>query len=99
MRNFVLHTKAHGLCPVGLSRRAQTAGFAALVIVAIANVALADDPKLLALPTASSAGVSPMQDDAGLRDVEFVGTQIGWAVDDRGVIWKTDDGGQNWQLV
>ncbi|MEX2287732.1 MAG: YCF48-related protein [Planctomycetaceae bacterium] len=86
------------------SRRARPAGFVGNLIVAIlvaasTTVALGDDPQLLTLPTSSAAAVSPMQDDAGLRDVEFVGTQIGWAVGDHGVIWNTDDGGQNWQLV
>lgn len=42
---------------------------------------------------------SPQQDDANLNDVQFVGSQIGWAVGDHGVIWHTQDGGRNWRLV
>lgn len=41
---------------------------------------------------------TPLQDDAALHDVQFVGTQTGWAVGDHGVIWKTSDGGMNWEL-
>eukprot|EP00913_Durusdinium_trenchii_P019523 g18353.t1 len=43
--------------------------------------------------------VWPMQDDANLHDVRFVSTKFGWAVGDHGVIWKTVDGGRNWELV
>lgn len=35
--------------------------------------------------------------DAQLSDVCFVNAQHGWAVGDRGVIWHTADGGENWQ--
>ncbi len=38
-------------------------------------------------------------DDAALHDVMFVDAAHGWAVGDRGVIWRTDDGGQTWQLA
>jgi len=41
---------------------------------------------------------TPEIDDAGLNDIAFVDAQTGWAVGDRGVIWHTDDGGQNWRL-
>lgn len=41
----------------------------------------------------------PAEDDAALHDIQFVGDRLGWAVGDRGVIWKTTDGGRSWQLV
>ncbi len=41
---------------------------------------------------------SPMLEDARLHDVWFVDPLHGWAVGDRGVVWHTDDGGQNWTL-
>ncbi len=41
---------------------------------------------------------SPLEDDAQLHDVRFVGSKIGWAVGDRGVIWNTTDGGASWHL-
>lgn len=41
---------------------------------------------------------TPLQDDAALHDVTFIGTQTGWAVGDHGVIWKTTDGGMTWDL-
>ncbi len=36
--------------------------------------------------------------DACLRSVWFVDPDRGWAVGDRGVIWRTVDGGRQWQL-
>lgn len=47
----------------------------------------------LGLPVAS-----PSQDDATLHDVQFAGARIGIAVGDRGVVWRTEDGGQTWQF-
>ncbi|MDB5336954.1 MAG: Ycf48-like protein precursor [Planctomycetaceae bacterium] len=44
------------------------------------------------------SAATPWQDDAALHDVQFVKTQTGWAVGDHGVIWKTVDGGTNWDL-
>ena len=40
--------------------------------------------------------ITPVQDDASLYDIQFIGSQLGWAVGDHGVIWKTTDGGQTW---
>jgi photosystem II stability/assembly factor-like uncharacterized protein len=37
-----------------------------------------------------------MRGDAELAAVCFVGPQQGWAVGDRGVIWHTSDGGEQW---
>jgi photosystem II stability/assembly factor-like uncharacterized protein len=37
-------------------------------------------------------------EDAGLADVFFLDPDRGWAVGDRGAIWRTDDGGRNWRL-
>ena len=39
-----------------------------------------------------------MLGDARLYDICFVSPQRGWAVGDRGAVWTTFDGGQNWQL-
>ena len=39
---------------------------------------------------------TPFEDDANLNDVAFVGTQTGWAVGDRGVVWRTSDAGMSW---
>ncbi|VAX38554.1 hypothetical protein MNBD_PLANCTO02-1213 [hydrothermal vent metagenome] len=41
---------------------------------------------------------TPWLDDADLNAVQFVGTKTGWAVGDRGTIWKTIDGGNHWTL-
>jgi photosystem II stability/assembly factor-like uncharacterized protein len=37
--------------------------------------------------------------DAELTDVAFVDAEHGWAVGDRGVVWRTDDGGKVWHLA
>jgi photosystem II stability/assembly factor-like uncharacterized protein len=36
-------------------------------------------------------------DDASLRAVQFIDADVGWAVGDEGVIWKTIDGGTTWE--
>ncbi len=41
---------------------------------------------------------TPIDDDANLHDVQFIGSRRGWAVGDHGVIWHSDDGGENWVL-
>ena len=41
----------------------------------------------------------PIQDDAQLRDVCLVDSQVGYAVGDQGAIWKTEDGGATWKWV
>ena len=40
-----------------------------------------------------------LQNDASLRDVIFVGTQIGYSVGDHGVILKTENGGTDWNFL
>lgn len=52
-----------------------------------------------ALAAAELAGPTPLQDDAALHDVQFVGTQEGLAVGDHGAVWRTSDGGATWQFV
>lgn len=47
---------------------------------------------------ARSMAATPLQDDATLHDVQFVGTETGWAVGDHGVIWHTTNGGLTWDL-
>src|SRR5262249_17029769 len=41
---------------------------------------------------------SPIEDDANLHDVQFVGNRQGGAVGDHGVIWHSEDGGESWSL-
>ncbi len=47
----------------------------------------------------ANAQALPVQEDAALHDVQFVGGKIGWAVGDHGVIWHTDNGGQTWEFI
>ena len=42
---------------------------------------------------------TPEQDDATLRDVHFVGQSLVFAVGDRGVVWKSIDGGLSWNFI
>lgn len=42
---------------------------------------------------------TPSQDDATIRDIQFVGSRIGWAVGDRGTIWRTRDAGASWNFI
>lgn len=57
-------------------------------------------PGQMLLPDDPRRGVaaSPEQDDATLHDVAFAGQRVGLAVGDRGVIWRTEDGGRNWEF-
>ncbi len=43
--------------------------------------------------------VSPLQDDATIKDVAFASAEILWAVGDHGVVWKSLDAGRTWNLV
>jgi photosystem II stability/assembly factor-like uncharacterized protein len=36
-------------------------------------------------------------DDASLHAVQFIDADVGWAVGDEGVVWKTIDGGTTWE--
>ncbi|MEN6406903.1 MAG: YCF48-related protein [Thermoguttaceae bacterium] len=54
-------------------------------------------PLALILWTTLPDASEPAIDDARLVDVCFVDAQHGWVVGDRGVIWHTDDGGQQWR--
>ncbi|REJ96928.1 MAG: hypothetical protein DWQ29_00535 [Planctomycetota bacterium] len=47
-------------------------------------------------PQAVSVHPAPEEDDATLHDVQLVGERHGWAVGDRGGVWKTTDGGKTW---
>ncbi len=55
---------------------------------------------LLFAPAASAAPRPPVEmvEDAALNDVFFLDPDRGWAVGDRGAIWRTDDGGRRWRL-
>ncbi len=56
-------------------------------------------PERTALQASQPVVASPEQDDATLHDVQFVSARAGWAVGERGVIWKTEDAGRTWRLV
>ncbi|WP_417849309.1 YCF48-related protein [Thalassoglobus sp.] len=53
----------------------------------------------LNLNVQSQVSVSPSQDDATLHDVTFVGNETGWAVGEKGAIWKTTNGGRSWTFI
>src|SRR5262249_27488186 len=57
---------------------------------------------LTALLVLSMAATLPAQDlphsgDAGLRSIQFVDDNEGWAAGDDGVVWHTINGGKNWE--
>ena len=66
--------------------RVSIVACAALVCFALTRLTTAADP-----PDALRA-------DAQLADVAFVDAEHGWTVGDRGVIWHTSNGGEDWQL-
>jgi photosystem II stability/assembly factor-like uncharacterized protein len=72
----------------------------ALLALVSGTSALATDRYIRFSPERKAASVTPtpMQDDADLHDVQFVSRDVGWAVGDRGVIWKTTDAGRTWRL-
>ena len=81
-------------------RRCCSSNLMAGMLLTIAVCSSFGDESRLALPVTSRASaIPPLLDDAGLHDVQMLGELQGWAVGDRGVIWQTSDGGQQWQLV
>lgn len=69
-----------------------------LILLTFAASLFVNSQCLIADTKSPSAG-SPLLDDANLHAVQFLGTKTGWAVGDRGVIWKTEDGGRTWKLI
>ncbi len=67
------------------------------------HVALALFVAVFFIPSAAANGADEIPSawlhDAELTAVEFVDAEHGWVVGDRGVVWRTDDGGKVWHLV
>ncbi len=55
--------------------------------------------RLCPLPCGRPSLTSCARDDANLHDVCFLGSRDGWSVGDRGTVWRTEDGGQAWELL
>src|SRR4051812_27824602 len=53
----------------------------------------------LALFTSARASETRNPDDAALRAVQFLDADVGYAVGDEGVIWKTVNAGKTWELL
>ncbi len=79
--------------------RWRTVCTAACLCTLLAGAALAQTTSSTPLRTQFNAQPSPEQDDATLHDVQLMGTRHGWAVGDRGVTWRTEDGGATWHFV
>jgi len=80
-----------------MSHSHRRATLATLCAAALLSGSIAQGQRALPRQAATPL-VPPLLDDANLNDVQFVGQRRGWAVGDRGVIWRTDDGGETWQL-
>lgn len=72
-------------------QRSRTAPF-----IALACALLACTSPLVAAPPAVSPDQLP---DATLHDICFVDPDRGFAVGERGAIWRTEDGGRHWRLT
>ncbi|MES1213804.1 MAG: YCF48-related protein [Singulisphaera sp.] len=69
-----------------------------LIVWPLALAALLDVSRACAAESTAALARS-LLDDAELHDLTFLDAEHGWAVGDRGVIWRTENGGQSWQLV
>lgn len=79
--------------------RGRTIYAAACLSAVLTQAADAQSTPVSPLRTHFNVQTSPAQDDATLQDVQLMGTKHGWAVGDRGVTWRTEDGGATWQFV
>ena len=69
-----------------------------LCLLAAPTTGLVGDDRISLTASTHAVSVTPEQDDASLHAVELIGSRLGWAVGDRGVVWRTADGGATWQL-
>lgn len=69
-----------------------------LCLVGVAGGVWAEEPRAFVAHEAKPL-VSPALDDAALHDVCLIGENVGFAVGDYGVVLKTDDGGQHWEML
>ncbi len=77
----------------------QRGSWAALLVLVWSSIGLGQAPRPRVItPVARVVAVAPLQDDATLHAVTFVGARFGCAVGDRGVCWITRDGGANWNF-
>lgn len=79
--------------------RAIRAACAALIVLACSSLGLGQAPRSRVIaPAVRAVEAAPLQDDATLHAVTFVGARFGCAVGDRGVCWTTRDGGASWSF-
>lgn len=71
----------------------QRVFLAASVLLGVSN------PPVSSADAVPYVQANPIQSDARLNDVQFVGSRFGWIVGDHGVVWRTVDGGNRWTLV
>ena len=72
--------------PNHATKQRAAAWWFGLLVALVINPILADTIRL------------PESSDAWLEDTFFLDSHNGWCVGRQGVIWRTDDGGQHWQL-
>jgi len=89
----------------GRSLRQVTAFPVLLAVLVLCAPTIATAVEPASLPTLRSSterGTSAprgIPEDATLRDIQFIGTQVGFAVGDHGLVLKTTDGGNSWQQL
>ncbi len=77
----------------------RLSSWAVLLLLVWPSVAHCQPPRSRVMtPVARAVAATPLQDDATLHAVTFVGARFGCAVGDRGVCWITRDGGANWDF-
>ncbi len=87
-------------CSVWRSHGDARLGLLAAVLIGLIAAWCSRVPAWAEVPGTNQPAASlqeAMLDDAALADVAFVDDRHGWAVGDRGVVWRTADGGQSWR--
>lgn len=71
----------------------------AFILLTFSCSAMGQAPRSRAIAsTVQAVSAAPLQDDATLHAVTFVGASFGCVVGDRGVCWITRDGGESWNF-
>lgn len=85
--------------PARIFGTSRPGGLSLFIAVAVLGAVAAGADASRPLPvSAVAAEPRPEQEDATLHAVDLVGSRMGWAVGDHGVVWNTVDGGRSWEF-